>query len=703
MSRRFMLASTAVFGLSAPANAALFSGGIVQQSASALTVTEFNIGYFQTFYSWTNLTISGTAVTDAGNTNQFLANMNGLPFTIAGVAYIVAAFVNSNHITLATAPGNGTGVHATIAYPGTVINRAVGSNSRSVTLSGTYTGNSPSSLDCKLTYAAACQVATPGATFQNWATMSSLSASGGTWTAVINVPLCNDWVVAQIRDHYNNSVLSNLQVNFWGVGVNVMLSGQSNIDKLIELGPSLLNTNQDSRTRVFDHSGWHAVHVYQFPGAPSWAGADGVANDNVIRLSNEIANSLNCVTGVLVFEASGTAIKQWLLAANGGYANNDSRNIWVANAIGGNGGGTSSGDLAGLNSTTLLYSTDFEAAVWQQGENDVGSVVYGTQLAALFGQIQSVNGRSGNQFKFCVVPIGTQVIGPNGYTPGSNSGYDSVREAQQTWISSNVGAGSIYGGSVQDATHNPFDPVSVGDYVHWCYSDRVSMGKRYTQALLQALGAQAYGAAGPAITSASMSTGSSTIIVTVTQDQGTQLLDANGSNTGANLQGFVVVINGSPVAVTNAQITGASQITLTTASPRGAGQTATVSYQNGANPDAIVYGQWTNLSCTHNSLTITDASNLGIFNSVMAGGTIVISAGTNFVPGSYTINTIPDANTCTVTATPCPSANGTAGAAGVSVNGTPDVIYDNFAWAGTLYPDTRGMPLQPTNGAISIP
>lgn len=674
-------------------------------SATTLTVNEFAIGYFQAFHTWTNLTISGTTVTDASNTNSFSTTYTKYPLTINGVAYTIASRTNANVVVLASAPGNATGQTGTVATPGTVINRAAGSNSRTVVLSGTYTGSVPSSIDVQLTYAPACKVATPGNVFKAWTQLTAFTAGGGTWTGSVSVGLCDDWVVGQVRDHFTNAVVSNTQVNFWGVGVNVWMSGQSNLAKLIQSGPTTLSGSQDSRTRMFDHSGWHAVYVSDFPGVPSFS--DGVSCDNTIRIANEIAHALNCVTGIMSFSVPGSDIKQWLLAANGGYADNNTLNIW-ATAGTGNGGnlgasgdGLTSGTVAGINSSTLLYGLDFECVLWQQGESSLGLANYGTfYLPALLNQLLAVNGRSAAQLKFCCVPLGTQVIGPNGYSPGSDSGWNTVRNAQLTWIAGNSNA--VYGGSVQDATHNPFDTTSVGDYLHWCNADRSSIEKRYTQALLLALGTQAYGAMGPKAASAAMTVGTNTCDITITQDQGTQLLDASGNPTGSGLQGFGISFNGTPATVTNAQITSPTNIRVTTSANRPAG-TATFTIQNGANPDNIIYGQWTNLSCLLGTTLVTDSSSLGIFNSAMIGQPLVVTAGTNWVAGSYTILTVPTANTCTVASSPCPSGNGTSGAAGASVNGTPDVVYDNFAWTGTLYPDTRGLPLQPTNGAISIP
>jgi len=73
-----------------------------------------------------NLTISGTTVTDASNTNSFSTTYTSTPLTINGVAYTIASRTNANVVVLASAPGNATGQTGTVATPGTVINRAAG-------------------------------------------------------------------------------------------------------------------------------------------------------------------------------------------------------------------------------------------------------------------------------------------------------------------------------------------------------------------------------------------------------------------------------------------------------------------------------------------------------------------------------------------------------------------------------------------------
>lgn len=710
LNRRALLLGSAAVIAPVPAAEAFITtmrggGPPPATGATTITIDEFPIGYFGTFYSWSNLTITGTTATDASSGNKFQTDCAKRPLTINGVAYLISSRTNGNTVVLASAPGNGTGISATLAYPGMVINRAAGTNARTITFTGTYTGNAPSGVDIQFTYAAACVVATPGAVFQAWAPLTSLSAGGGVWSGSVSVGLCSDWVVGQVRDHYIQAVTSSLQVNFWGVGVNFWYSGQSNTLRLFQQGPRTVS--EDSRTRAFDHAGWHKIYYPFSPGIPAFSGGQGC--DNSIRMMNEIANKMNCVCGMLDLTYSGTAIKAWLLFANGGYADNDTRNIWTTAGIsaggfcGGNGGGTNSSDQAGLNSSTLLIGKDFEAAIFQQGEQDLGSATYGTQLTALFNQLLSVNGRTASQFTFADVPIATIVPTaaiPN--PPTTNSDANLVRNAQFTFISS-TSPGAIYGGGVQDVTHNPFDAVTTGDYIHWCNSDYVFVGKRYTQAILKAIGAQAYGADGPRITSGSMSTGTNSLVLTITQDQGTALLNAAGAAGSLSTAAFTVTINGTPDTVTAASITGASQITLTTTSNRGMGQAVTVAYANGVNPFAIRYGQWANLSCTAASTTVTDAATLGIFTADMVGTNLVVSAGTNFVAGSYLITGYTNANTIAVATSPAPSGNGTAGAATVSVNATPNAVYDNFPWTGTLYPDTRGLPLQATNGAISIP
>jgi hypothetical protein len=466
---------------------------------------------------------------------------------------------------------------------GFIINRAPGANNRDVTFTGTYTG-APDILQVKLTDF------TSGATVQDWTSLSSVTASGGIWSGILNVPVYNGWLKAQVQDA-GNATASSTTTKRFSVGVNVLMIGQSNMAKAIQSGTFAITGTADDLARVYAHSGWHKVFVSS-PGIASWDG--GTVSDNTIRLANSLRAALNCPVGLLLFPVPATTIKQWLTAANGGFADDNVSNVWFnsganGGAVGGSGGATSSTDLAGVNSS-LLYGHDFEAAVWQQGEQEGtgsgGSATYGTSLAALRNQLLAVNGRTATQFKFLVVPLGTEVTtDAQTSVSGHDASMQAVRQAHLQYIADHAAGGVYYGGTALDATHSP-SGSPAGDAIHWAGVDATHAMKRYTQALLKAFGTAANGT-GPKLASASRS--GTTVTVTVTHDGGTALKDSSGSTSGTGLKGFRYLVDGTPVTVSDVAISAANKLTLTLAADPGDGHTETLDYGANANPLGYSY------------------------------------------------------------------------------------------------------------------
>lgn len=773
-------------------------GGLGVLSATTLTLDEMQLGS-QTTTSWSNLTITGTAIHDAGGQSAFgTSGIVGNALKINGVNWTIASRSGFNDVTTVLAPGNGSGVAAKLVIPGKVIQRAAGSTGRqgrNVQYSGTYTGNAPSGLDIQLTYGLADLIKTPGNVFQAWTACTGLSASANVWSCTINEPLADDWVIGQVRDHTATSVTSQLQANYHGVGINIHLDGQSNMGLILTSGTTTLTGSINSLVRRYGAAGWRPLSV---PFQVAWDAVN--PNDAQIRYANEIENSCGCPVGIFGISSAGTVLKAWLTNANGGFSDTDStQNTWWFTTSGGGGSGASGdgsagtvtiaatgstynsgtgavslnmsgahgfnvgdsftvtaitgtggfaslngtwtatvgttgstlnftgptglgtttitggtdnpGKRAGLNSSNLLYGKDFEIFVWQQGEQDIGNASYATQLAALYGQMQTVTGRSAAQLKMIEVPLGTAVPAPDFMVNTSDAGWTSMRSTQLTFIAGSA-PNTLYGGSAVDVTHDPYTaPATAMPSIHWDDADRQEVMKRYAQAALKAAALQSGGAEGPTISKAVMATSSNVVTVTVAHARGTALVDATGNSAGTGLAGFQVFLNGSttPSTISSSAIASATTVALTMGFTRGGGDTVTLGYQQGSNPGSYDWLQWANLTTAGaGATTLTDSAGLGLFTTFFtagAGQVINITPSGNF-SANCTVSTITDANNVVCGSSPTPGGAGAAGAGKYHSINAPTTyaqfLYDNFNWAGYLYAGSRGFPLQETNGLITV-
>lgn len=205
---------------------------------------------------------------------------------------------------------------------GVVINRAAGASARAgrqVELSGHFE-STPSQVDVRCDYADGDAVGSPGQVALDWTPLAGLRISANSvWRGSVNLPLSLDWIVCSVRDHSTKKE-SNPQKVKWGIGINWLLIGQSNIGRAWHDGESR-RIQASSRTASFTRSGWHRVDAT----LPSWDSCCG-ANDNAKAFANSLSDACNCLVGLMPFTNAGTRIQQWLSPANGGPGSGE--NTW---------------------------------------------------------------------------------------------------------------------------------------------------------------------------------------------------------------------------------------------------------------------------------------------------------------------------------------------------------------------------------------
>ncbi len=399
---------------------------------------------------------------------------------------------------------------------------------RAIGFAGSY-GTAPAFLDIRL-------LAEDGSTvLQDWTAATLDSASGGSWAATLAVPQ-GGWYRWQARDQGGASAVS---ARKFGVGALVLCIGQSNMRRMWATRSS--PPAADPLTRRWAGFGWFATDLVAQAGedtalhGPTFGGNGGVV------LGNRLRAGLGLPVGLLQLAVGATEIARWQAAGD----------CW-------------------LNLVAMLSAdsgTDFEAALWHQGESDVSlgttRAAYMTGLGNLVAQARSLSGRP-------ALPFGIAIVGRA--AGSSDSGYDTIRLAQRDLIAATPGA--FLAASSVDAT--------LSDGVHWDVASYERIGRRYAQSVLAALGVAGAGAAGPRILGASRQRGTAVVALAVQQDGGTGLREADNTTDGGALTGFAVQRNGAPLAIGSTAFVGnAVHLTLSAAPNGGA---LTVTYQAGAEP-----------------------------------------------------------------------------------------------------------------------
>lgn len=404
---------------------------------------------------------------------------------------------------------------------GRIYQRVAGGTTKTVTLAGTYTGTTPSSIEVRIVDES------DDSTVQDWTALSSPTISAGSWSGTLSVPQ-GGWFnfLARSKNGGGTVIATSSQTsNKWGVGILVAMIGQSNMKRM---------------TTVSDTPPASSDLTRQY--TSSWAVVGG---NGAIRLANQVQATLGLPVGVLPFADDATSVDQW--ATGSTYEPFED----ALAAIGG----------------------DCEFVLWHQGEADMQSgtayATYKASLDTLYARLRTSTGRSTSQLKFGCAIVGTLATALDSTDATSTA----IRSAQQDWIDETTGA--FFAGSSVDRPRS--------DEAHWLAASYEKMGRRFAQAILFQLGLVSYGAKGPKITSASRASGSAVIVLNITQDAGTALKETDGTTDGGSLTGFQVSNDdfSTTLTISSTAFSGNTvQLTLSGV-PTG---TVKVRYQYGENP-----------------------------------------------------------------------------------------------------------------------
>lgn len=474
-----------------------------------------------------------TGVQGTGSAGTFTIQINA-SLTLTGVQ-------GTGSAGIITTPTLGV-VISNFTFADRVFQRNPGGTTKDINISGTYTGGLFTSLNATVNIVAGGTALTTACT--------NVSASGGTWTATIPAVPQGAWYKATVTEPLSTN--SGSQTVQWGVGINILCIGQSNMWYMWVHSPGGVS---NTYSRRWNGNGWFLPTAAAQPfEIDSPQGGQGI-----VTLLNNIRTAVGGTVPVAALEyaIAGTQISSWLVGGSS----------WTALVS----------SSFGLNKAGMV--PEFEFVLWHQGESDsvVGKTpqtYYAADLALVYTQCQTISNRSNTTLKFGVAMMGA-TIG----TSNTDANDNTVRAIH--WDSSTTTTGMFFSGSTLDLIH------LLNDEYHWTGPSLIRAGERYANAVNNQLGLSANGSQGPRISSAYWAVGTNQIIINVQQlSGGATLLDGTGSSTGTGLttaqSGFVVTASGGQTVSSLALSAGTVVITMS--ANRGVGETVTFTYGQGKNP-----------------------------------------------------------------------------------------------------------------------
>lgn len=425
----------------------------------------------------------------------------------------------------------GTGVTVNDVASNLLVYQRVGT-SKTITVSGTYTG-APSSIQ-------ACVVdASTGVPAMDWVTIAT-NPAGGNFSGQLAVPQ-GGWYKLQVRDGVDNTLVAT-GGNKFGVGMIIAMIGQSNMANMpgtpykYPLGDAKAVEYVNGAIRRVGNVNdqYQPNTLFGAYGSYTTVGSNG---DGHVYFANLMSEGLGIPVCILNAAIGGTSITSW--QSNG--------TSWT------NGGGTSNKRFKELMQD---LGSDFEMAIWYQGEQDAAAMsaaTWSAYLANVQANCKALNGRNDSTFKFGVVSLGF-----GSYNGSVEGDFGKMRVAQIAYATSTPGAFLV---------SCNYDAKSATGDVHL---DGISFSRKgpiYAKNALFALGIGTSGA-GPRITGAVRS--GLNIDVTVAHSGGTGLTDGAGG-TGGAITTMRVYDGGVQATIASTTILNSTTIRLTlAAAPAGA-------------------------------------------------------------------------------------------------------------------------------------
>jgi hypothetical protein len=380
------------------------------------------------------------------------------------------------------------------------VQRAVGTTSGPLVLSGTYSGGTPAGIEGRI------RANVGGATVVDWTALTGGSIAAGAWSGTISIPQGGEYLVdVRWSDAPTATDTSSVLVC---CGIGVVLAGQSNMNRpWVDSGPG--SESPQLLTRKF-------YGAYDYPSLSPNDIWDDVDN----AFCRKLANDLYLATGIPIGIAS---IARSATPAN--YNHNNGGSGWT-------------------NITTVVTPAggDFEIICWHQGESGSGTnnMTMTQAMRRAHEDLSDLFGRTTSQVKFVYSTLGRET---SSETAANNRTWWNVKIDHEHSVE-----------RLLDMTlsHSNME-ASLADNIHFATSYWATFAQRYARTIAVTMGLET---GVPAWHIASAQTiDSTTTDVTLTHSLGTDFTPTSGI-TGFEVSGDngLNYVNATGVRVSSTKI-----------------------------------------------------------------------------------------------------------------------------------------------------